>query len=186
MSATEQLKWIYLILYYLSAAREGTCVPASFQMCKCTHYQAALNRIIPGLFPFGPTGLTIPTMKYTIDKKERYAIIKLEEENLNSAVAPELKSEFVILSNEGIPNLILDLSSVKYVDSSGLSSILTANRLWKSLGTFVLTGVKHDAVRKLIEISRLDTVLTIIPTVEESVDYVFMEDIERTLRSEKG
>ncbi len=125
-------------------------------------------------------------MKYTIDKKERFAVIRLGEENLNSAVAPDLKSELVILSNEGIPNLILDLSEVKYVDSSGLSAILTANRLWKSTGTFVLTGVQHEAVRKLIEISRLDTVLTIIPTVEESIDYVFMEDIERTLRSEEG
>ncbi len=125
-------------------------------------------------------------MKYTIDKKERYAVMKLEEENLNSALAPDLKSELVILANEGVPNLILDLSSVKYVDSSGLSSILTANRLWKSLGTFVLTGVQHETVKKLIEISRLDTVLTIIPTVEESIDFVFMEDIERTLRSEEG
>ena len=125
-------------------------------------------------------------MKYTIDKKERFAVIRLGEENLNSAVAPDLKSELVILSNEGIPNLILDLSEVKYVDSSGLSAILTANRLWKATGTFVLTGVQHEAVRKLIEISRLDTVLTIIPTVEESIDYVFMEDIERTLRSEEG
>lgn len=124
-------------------------------------------------------------MKYSIDKKERMAIIKLQEENLNSTIAPEFKSELVILSNEGVPNLILDLSDVKYVDSSGLSAILTANRLWKQLGSFVLTGIQSDAVRKLIEISRLDTVLTILPTLEESIDYVIMEDIERTLRAEK-
>ncbi|GIV31383.1 MAG: hypothetical protein KatS3mg029_0738 [Saprospiraceae bacterium] len=124
-------------------------------------------------------------MKYSIDKKERMAIIKLQEENLNSSIAPEFKSELVILSNEGVPNLILDLSDVKYVDSSGLSAILTANRLWKSLGSFVLTGIKSEAVRKLIEISRLDTVLTILPTLEESIDYVIMDDIERTLRAEK-
>ena len=110
--------------------------------------------------------------------------MSLQEENLNSVVAPGLKSEFVILSNEGTPNLILDLSQVKYVDSSGLSAILTANRLWKNLGIFVLTGIQHDPVRKLIEISRLDTVLNIIPSVQESVDYVFMEDLERSLNTE--
>jgi anti-anti-sigma factor len=123
-------------------------------------------------------------MKYTIDKQERFAVLNLQEENLNSVVAPNLKSELVILSNEGIPNLILDLSHVKYVDSSGLSAILTANRLWKSNGFFVLTGIKHDPVRKLIEISRLDSVLTILPTAEESKDYIFMEDLERTLKTE--
>ena len=100
-------------------------------------------------------------------------------------VAPNLKSELVILSNEGVPNLILDLSDVKYVDSSGLSAILTANRLWKTLGAFVLTGINHDTVRKLIEISRLDSVLTILPTLEESRDYIILEDIERSLSAER-
>lgn len=124
-------------------------------------------------------------MKYSIDKQERYAVLNLHDENLNSMVAPNLKSELVILSNEGVPNLILDLSDVKYVDSSGLSAILTGNRLWKNLGLFVLTGIKHDTVRKLIEISRLDSVLTILPTLEESKDYVILEDIERSLSAER-
>lgn len=123
-------------------------------------------------------------MKYAIDKKENYTVMELQEENLNSVVAPDLKSELVILSNEGVSNLILDLSQVKYVDSSGLSAILTGNRLWKSLGSFVLTGISHDPVRKLIEISRLDTVLTILPTVEESTDYIIMGEIEKDLKAE--
>lgn len=120
-------------------------------------------------------------MKYSVDKKERYTVFQIQEENVNSLVAPNLKSEFVILSNEGVSNLILDLSKVEYVDSSGLSAILTADRLWKQLGSFILTGIEHPNVKKLIEISRLDTVLTIIPTVEESIDYVFMEEIEKEL-----
>ena len=123
-------------------------------------------------------------MKYSIDKQEKYTVFKLEEENLNSLLAPKLKSEFVILSNEGITNLIFDLSDVKFVDSSGLSSILTANRLWKNLGSFILTGVEHPSVKKLIEISRLDSVLSIIPTVSESVDYLFMEELERELNAD--
>jgi len=123
-------------------------------------------------------------MKYSIDKQEKYAVFRLEEENLNSLLAPNLKSEFVIFANEGIVNLILDLSGVKYVDSSGLSAILTANRIWKKLGIFVLTGIAHPSVKKLIEISRLDSVLTIVPTVEESIEYVFMEELERELNAE--
>jgi anti-sigma B factor antagonist len=123
-------------------------------------------------------------MKFSVDKTERYTIFKLNEENLNSIMAPDLKSEFVLLSNEGVRNLILDVSDVKYVDSSGLSAILTANRLWKDYGCFVLTGAVHPAVKKLIEISRLESILNIVPTVEESIDYVFMEDIEKELTAE--
>ena len=120
-------------------------------------------------------------MKYSIDKQEKYAILKPEEDNLNSLVAPVLKSELVILSETGIRNLIIDLSEVRFIDSSGLSAILTANRLWADGKSFVLTGVEHPSVQKLFEISRLDTVLNIIPSLDESVDYIFMEEIEREL-----
>ena len=125
-------------------------------------------------------------MKFSIDKQERYSVIKPEEDNLNSAVAPQLKSEFVILANEGINNLILDLSGVKYVDSSGLSAILTARRLWSNLGTFVVTGIAHPAVKRLVEISKVDTVLTILPTMSEAVDFIFMEELQRDMQAEPG
>ncbi len=122
-------------------------------------------------------------MKYSIDKQEHYAIMTLEEENLNSLLAPDLKSELVIFKNEGLTNLVINLSKVKYIDSSGLSAILTGNRLWKENGAFILTEINHSPVKKLIEISRLESILTIIPTMEESLDYILMDEIEKELNS---
>jgi len=124
-------------------------------------------------------------MKFVIDKQDKYSLLQLQEENLNSLIAPDLKSEFIFLYNEGVTNLILDLSGVKYVDSSGLSAILTANRLWNEQGMFVLTGINHPSVDKLIKISRLETIFSIIPTVEESIDYIFMSEIEKELGTEE-
>lgn len=123
-------------------------------------------------------------MKFSVNKQEKYTVLSLEEETLNTLLAPSLKSEFVILRNEGVRNLILDLSKTSFVDSSGLSAILTANRLWMDEGSFILTGIDHENVKKLITISRLDSVLTIIPTVQESIDYVLMEEIERELNAD--
>lgn len=123
-------------------------------------------------------------MKYSVDKEDKYAVLRLKEENLNSLIAPDLKSEFVFLRNEGVKNLIFDMSEIKYVDSSGLSSILTANRIWKGYGSFIVTEMVHESVTKLIKISRLDTILTLIPTLSESIDYVFMEEVERELAEE--
>ncbi|GAB1395960.1 MAG TPA: STAS domain-containing protein [Saprospiraceae bacterium] len=123
-------------------------------------------------------------MKFEVEKEEKYTIFRLNENNLNSIIAPMLKSEFVMLNSEGVKNLIFDMSEIHFVDSSGLSAILTANRLWKDNGLFVMTGITHPNVIKLIDISRLNSVLTIIPTVEESVEYVFMDEIEKELYSE--
>ncbi len=120
-------------------------------------------------------------MKFLVDKQDQYTVFSLEEDNLNSILAPKLKSELVLLRNEGVNNLILDLSAVQFVDSSGLSSILTGDRLWKHDGLFILTGLEHPSVKRLIEISRLDSILTIIPTLQESIDYALMSEVEKEL-----
>jgi anti-sigma B factor antagonist len=124
-------------------------------------------------------------MKYTIDKKENYTVITIDEKKLDTTIAPDLKSEFVKLNAEGITNLILDLTNVKYTDSSGLSSILIANRLCNSSnGLLILTGLQ-DHVMKLINISKLESVLNILPTVEEGIDRVFLHEIERDLTNKE-
>ncbi|AKD05187.1 anti-anti-sigma factor [Pontibacter mucosus] len=124
-------------------------------------------------------------MKYTIDKKENYTIITIDEKKLDTSIAPDLKSEFVKLNAEGINNLILDLNEVKYTDSSGLSSILIANRLCNSSnGLLILTGLQ-DHVMKLISISKLESVLNILPTVEEAIDRVFLHEIEQDLTNKE-
>lgn len=124
-------------------------------------------------------------MKYRLDKQEHYAVLALDEDNLNSAIAPDLKSGFIFFHSEGIKNLILDLSGVKFVDSSGLSAILTAHRLWKEGGAFVVTGELQPMVKKLIEISRLETILYLVPTISEAIDFIKMEALERELQDKE-
>ncbi|MBX2894321.1 MAG: STAS domain-containing protein [Cyclobacteriaceae bacterium] len=123
-------------------------------------------------------------MKYSIDKQEKYTLLRLNEEKLDSSIAPQLKSEMVTLHAEGIRNIILDLSEVKYTDSSGLSALLVGNRiLQEDNGIFVLTKLS-DHTMKLIKISQLDSVLNILPTVEEGIDAVFMHEIEKDMKDD--
>jgi len=111
-------------------------------------------------------------------------LLKLNETKLNSIVSPQLKSELILINTEGQRNIIFDLSLVKFADSSGLSSLLVGHRLCKNAsGTFILTGL-NDAVARLITISQLDNVLSIVPTPEEAIDLVFMEEIEKELKKE--
>jgi anti-sigma B factor antagonist len=121
-------------------------------------------------------------MKYTIDKQDKYSLLKLHEEKLDSSVAPSLKSELVTIHAKGVKNIILDLSEVKYTDSSGLSALLVGNRIvQENGGIFVLSNLS-DHTTKLIKISQLDSVLNILPTVEEGIDAVFMYEIENDLK----
>lgn len=120
-------------------------------------------------------------MNFLIENGDKHKVVTCNIENLNSSVSPELKAELVLLNKKGDKNIVIDINQTKYCDSSGLSAILLANRLCRdSEGTFVLTGV-NDQIQKLIEISQLDRVLHITPTLSEAVDFVYMEEIERNL-----
>ena len=107
-------------------------------------------------------------MTFQIDKTEKYTVIKLLAEKLDSNLAPSLKSELVVISTDGAKNIIIDLTDTRYCDSSGLSAILVANRLCKNnQGFFVLAGLQ-EPVKKLISISQLDTILNIKLTLAEA------------------
>lgn len=124
-------------------------------------------------------------MKYSIDKTDEYSIFKLQEEKLDSTLAPALKSEFVTLNAEGIINIIIDLDDVKYTDSSGLSALLVGNRIFSEEGGIFVMAALTDHVMKLIKISQLNNVLTIVPTIEEAIDAVFLKEIEGDLTGEE-
>jgi anti-sigma B factor antagonist len=121
-------------------------------------------------------------MKYTIDKQEKYTSLRLHEEKMDSSIAPNLKSEMVTLHAEGTRNIILDLTEVKYTDSSGLSALLVGNRIFQEEGGIFILACLSDHTMKLIRISQLDSVLNILPTVEEAIDAVFMHEIEKDMK----
>lgn len=116
---------------------------------------------------------------FNVEKNDRYTLIRVQAEKLDSTVSPALKSELVVMNSDGVRNIIIDMTESRYCDSSGLSAILVANRLCKNAnGTFVICGLQ-DAVRKLISISQLDSILNISDDLPNAIDAVVAEEVER-------
>ena len=123
-------------------------------------------------------------MKFSTEIRDNIATIKSHVEKLDAVHAPDLKSELVQVAKEGTKHIILDLSESRYCDSSGLSAVLIGNRLCRDAeGKFVLAGLQAS-VEKLIQISQLDRVLTIVPTASEGYDFLVMEITESQLGDE--
>lgn len=121
------------------------------------------------------------TEAYQIEKKDKYTLITILEDKFTAKVSPDLKAALVVLKDEGTKNIILDMGKTSYCDSSGLSVILVANRICKeNEGCLVICDLKM-AVEKLIEISQLSNILNITPTLDEAVDFIFMDELERDL-----
>ncbi|WP_432712804.1 STAS domain-containing protein [Pedobacter sp.] len=121
-------------------------------------------------------------MKFSVDKHEKYVVITLNESSFSNEIAPQLKSEFILLNAEGYCNIVLDLSQViKCDDSQDLSSLLIGDRLCKKAnGLFVVTGVKKD-IAAILEISGLNQSLNIVAKLAEATDLIFMGEIEKEL-----
>jgi anti-sigma B factor antagonist len=123
-------------------------------------------------------------MNFTIEDKGRYTLVTSNVDKLDTTCAPELKSELVYLNKTNVRNVIIDLTATRYCDSSGLSALLVANRLCKSVnGSLVVCGLQ-EPVQKLVQISQLESVLSITPTVAEAVDLLYMEEIEKDVNKE--
>ena len=120
-------------------------------------------------------------MRFEKSVEERLTVIKLLENKLNSLISPSLKSEFIMLNTKGVRNVVLNMADVIYADSSGLSAILTANRLCRSAGGILILCNLSDHVNKLVSISQLDSVLQVLPTEEEAREAVYMAEIEREI-----
>ena len=118
---------------------------------------------------------------YEIEKKDKYTLVRLLEEKFTARIAPDLKTELVLMNSQGIKNIIIDLEKSSYCDSSGLSVILVANRICKENDGCLVICNLQTAVSKLIEISQLSNVLNITPTYEEAVDFLFMDELEKGL-----
>ncbi|HEY9084242.1 MAG TPA: STAS domain-containing protein [Vicingaceae bacterium] len=116
-------------------------------------------------------------MSFRTEKHDNYSIIVFSTDKLDSIVAPDLKSELVLINKSGEKNIIMDLSSVIYCDSSGLSAILTGYRVCQQVnGIFIICGLQ-PAVEKLMTISQLTTIIDITTTLPEALDLFYEKQL---------
>jgi anti-sigma B factor antagonist len=71
--------------------------------------------------------------------------------------------------------IVLDLSEVPFIDSSGVGVLVTANRRSHSAGGALALAALSPGVAKVLELTRALRVLTVTDTVEEAVQRLAAE-----------
>ena len=95
-----------------------------------------------------------PDLKLETERAGAHAIIAIQGE-LDAYSAPSLEEEVARLLGDTVNDLVLDLSATKFLDSSGLRAILTAQRrLADSDGRLALRA-PSEPVRRLLDITGL-------------------------------
>jgi len=101
-------------------------------------------------------------------QKEQPNVLPLEGEidlHVSSEVAESLRT--VIAKRPKL--VVIDLTKVTYLDSSGLAVLIEGmQKVQEYGGKFALAGVQ-ESVQHIFEIARLDQVFQIFPTVDEAL-----------------
>ncbi|MBD3289306.1 anti-sigma factor antagonist [candidate division KSB1 bacterium] len=108
-------------------------------------------------------------MEIESNVKNSIAIIALSSKILGSPEDTKLfENRVTTLMDQGINKVILDLSQVKRINSTGLAILITGfNLLANSGGQFVLAQL-NDFIKGALTITKLDNVLTYYDTIEEA------------------
>lgn len=95
-------------------------------------------------------------------------VVKPLEKRLDAASATQFKGHLTDWINEGHLKIILDLTHVDFMDSSGLAALLTTLKTVESAGALAICN-PQPAVMSLFEVTRVQRVLMFYPSVEAAV-----------------
>lgn len=93
---------------------------------------------------------------------------KVLESRLDASSAPALKKRIAALIKSGHHRIALDLSDVEFIDSNGLSALVSALRQLQGGGDVVLISPR-STVLSMFRLTRLDRVFRIFTDQAEAV-----------------
>jgi anti-sigma B factor antagonist len=98
-------------------------------------------------------------VRYSLSINENNMELKLEGDIELSNIY-EIKSELLAQFNENPLDLIIDLSKVTYIDSSGMSLLIETKRVIEGMGkTYWIQNIP-DEIKQLFKTVALDQILT--------------------------
>jgi len=105
-----------------------------------------------------------------IEESGDVVLIEVKEERLDAHNSSDLKTQMLNLFDEGKSQLVVDLSEVRFVDSSGLGALVSGfkNASARS-GNLKLCGLQPQ-VKSMFELTRLHRVFEILPGAEEAIN----------------
>jgi len=95
-------------------------------------------------------------------------VIRVLDSRIVADVAPQFKEALVGYIKGGEKNIILDLSAVTFIDSSGLGALIGSLKAMGKDGELILCGVR-DSVVSMLKLTRMDKIFQIFGTLEEAI-----------------
>lgn len=124
-------------------------------------------------------------MEFKIDTKDNFSIITPDTVLIDANLADAVRGKIEEIRQSGSKNYILDLQHCHEIDPDALEDLLQLHEeVYSVEESLVLTGI-NTAIMNVFKEDETDLALNITPTLNEAVDIINMEILERDLLSEE-
>lgn len=100
--------------------------------------------------------------------EQNFEVVSLEG-TLDASVAAKVRDELKSIVDSGRNQVVVDLTGVKFIDSSGLSALVTGFKAARAVGGDVALCGLTAPVRSIIELTRLHRIMDIYDDVDAAV-----------------
>ncbi len=95
-------------------------------------------------------------------------IITVHSDRIDAAMAIQFKEDMRNEAEDGSTRIILDLTKVEFIDSSGLGAIVASMKQLGSDCRLDLAGL-HPFVEKVFRLTRMDTVFKLFASLDDAL-----------------
>jgi len=107
-------------------------------------------------------------MRYEESKIGKVLVVKVKEARIAADSAPRFKADLIDYVKSGSHNIVLDLSEVTFIDSSGLGALIGTLKAIGKTGEIVIGGALPTVVC-MFELTRMDRVFRLVKNIDEAV-----------------
>jgi anti-sigma B factor antagonist len=108
-------------------------------------------------------------LKVSTVSQHNHAVVTATGE-IDLYTAPQLQSELTRLPRSGFDRVVVDLSEVEFCDSTGMNVLLAAMKRLRERGGTLELAAPRSAVRRILQVTGLDTVFTVHDRVPALLD----------------
>ncbi|AYV22816.1 MULTISPECIES: STAS domain-containing protein [Vibrio] len=106
-------------------------------------------------------------MNYEVSNNDLFTVVEVQESRFDAKLAPTFRQSMEDIQGDIKPNLLLDLSNVNFMDSSGLGAVMAVYKLLRDR-QIAIVGAKQP-VRDLLKLTRMDRLVKTYDTVEDAM-----------------
>lgn len=110
-------------------------------------------------------------MNLTLSREADVAIARLDDDRLDAAIAIQFKDRFKEQIGDWQGPVVLDLSAVTFLDSSGLGALVSVMKILGQKDRLRLAGLQ-PVVEKVLRLTRMDKVFAIYDSVADALSSV--------------